>query len=768
MTGSGKTGLCLDLIEEAAIDHIPVIAIDPKGDISNLLLNFPAMSEAEFLPWINEDDARRQGLSPQQFAANQAQLWRNGLKDSLQSIDRVKLLSDSAEFLIYTPGSTAGMPISILNSLDAPPYPKEGFEDQFTEKVNQTVSSLLTLLGENIDPLKSEAHILVSNILEKSWQEGKSLTIAALIERIQKPPFDYIGALDIESFFPAKKRFELAMSFNNLLAAPAFQAWQKGEALDFSKLLYNERGKPRVLIFSIAHLSDNERMFFVTLALNQLIAWMRSQSGTSSLRTIFYMDEIFGYFPPVANPPSKQPFLTLLKQARAYGLGLVLASQNPVDLDYKGLANAGTWLIGRLQTERDKLRVIEGLEGAAAESGAKFDRQTIERTLAGLASRVFLMNNVHREGPVIFKSRWSLSYLSGPLTRDQIKRLMDPVKLKQQGNEISASQSGASKSSLTGELTGERPTLSPAVEQFFAPANLAVSGSDQLLYQPRLLASIGARFLDAKAKLDCLEQRTFLAPFKEEALEIDWNDALRSKLDISTLTKQPVAAARFAKLPLAATKPENYKVWNKQLINWLAASQRTYLLKSEELGEFSRPNESERDFRIRLAQAMNEERDDAIAQLRKKFATRLAAIETREANAQARLQGAIGQAKEQQMESAISLGTTVLGAILSRRVSASTIHKAGSAVKSASKSSAKRTEVLNHEETLASIQREKQALEAEIASEIQTIRNKYDAQAVHFETVNFPLKKSQISLQLFGLIWLPYVLSADRSIRQAW
>jgi hypothetical protein len=762
MTGSGKTGLCLSLIEEAAIDRIPVIAIDPKGDISNLLLTFPDLNREEFLPWINEDEARRQGLSSEQFADNQAKLWRTGLQETFQSASRIKLLADSAEFLIYTPGSAAGLPVSVLSSLDPPILAQDDLADHFTDKINQSAGALLTLLGEDIDPLTSKEHILVANILENAWKAGQSLTLAQLIERIQKPPFDYIGALDIEAFFPAKKRFDLAVSFNNLLAAPTFAAWQQGEPLDFSKLLYDASGKPRVLIFSIAHLSENQRMFFVTLALNQLIDWMRGQSGTTSLRAIFYMDEIFGYFPPVSNPPAKQPLLTLLKQARAYGLGLVLASQNPVDLDYKGLANAGTWFIGRLQTERDKARVLEGLEGAAAEGGAKFDRQAMERQIAGLGSRVFLVNNVHQGTPSVFKTRWTLSYLRGPLTREQIKKLMEQEKHKRE-NGLDKPTPQAEKPRAPGELLEERPTLLPNLDQFFAPISKSTTVKGQVFYQPRLVASASLHYLDTKAKLDWLETRTFLASFNDEGLPVDWSDSKRVNLNIATLAKQPVTPAYFARVPLVAAKPENYKNFSKQFLDWIVGSQRTYLFKSAALAEYSKPNESERDFRIRLTSAINEKRDQAIAQLNKKYATKMAALEAKSTAAQAKLDGAVEKAKEEQVQSAVSIGTTVLGAILSRRISASTINKAGSAVKRASKSAQKRVEVSSQQEALAAVEREKQALEAEIASEIKTIREQFDVQSHALETVSFALKKSQLSLQIFGLIWVPYALMADGS-----
>ena len=374
MTGSGKTGLCLALLEEAAIDSVPAILIDPKGDLANLLLTFPNLRGEDFLPWINEEDAAKKGLSPQDYANKQAATWLGGLADWGQSPDRIKVLRDKVEMTIYTPGSNAGLPMSILKSFAAPGQAVMEDGELLRERISTTVTSLLGLLGIDADPIQSREHILISNILDRAWKNGQDLDLAALIGLIQTPPMTKIGVLDLDAFYPAKDRFALVMALNNLLASPGFSAWLEGEPLDVGRMLYSPSGKPKMSIVSIAHLSDAERMFFVSLLLNQTLGWMRQQSGTTSLRAILYMDEIFGYFPPTANPPSKQPLLTLLKQARAFGLGIVLATQNPVDLDYKGLSNAGTWFIGRLQTDRDKQRVLDGLEGAAVSASGGYDR----------------------------------------------------------------------------------------------------------------------------------------------------------------------------------------------------------------------------------------------------------------------------------------------------------------------------------------------------------------------------------------------------------
>ena len=467
MTGSGKTGLCIDLLEEAAIDGVPALVIDPKGDIGNLLLQFPDLRPEDFQPWINEDDATREGMKPEQFAAEQAGLWRKGLEQWGQSGERIKRLQSSAEFAIYTPGSSAGIPISLLKSFAAPDQTIAEDREAMRDRISGAATALLSLMGIESEPMKSREHILLSNIFDNAWKNGEDLTIESLIQAIQTPPITRIGVLDLETFYPGKDRFELAMSLNNLLASPGFEAWLEGEPLDIGKLLYTPGGKPRIAVLSIAHLSDSERMFFVTLVLNEMLSWTRRQSGTTSLRAILYMDEIFGYFPPVATPPSKRPLLTLLKQARAFGVGVVLATQNPVDLDYKGLSNAGTWFIGRLQTERDKQRLIEGLEGAAGEGNQKFDRAKTEQILASLGKRVFLMNNVHEDAPVAFESRWALSYLRGPLTRAQIRALMNGRESAPESPKTGAAATSAPKAR---PAASQRMVLPPEISQKFIPS----------------------------------------------------------------------------------------------------------------------------------------------------------------------------------------------------------------------------------------------------------------------------------------------------------
>ena len=602
MTGSGKTGLCIGILEEAAIDGIPAIIIDPKGDMPNMLLTFPQLRPEDFRPWINEDDARRKGLSPQDFATKQADTWKKGLESWGESGDRISRLKQAADFVIYTPGSTAGIPISILKSFAAPPPALIEDSELLRDRITSTVTSLLGLVGKDADPIKSKEHILISTILDSAWRQGRDLDLPALIQQIQTPPVTRIGVIDLDSFYPAKERFELAMLINNLLAAPGFNAWLEGEALDIGQILYSPSGKPRMSIFSIAHLSDPERMFFVSLLLNQVLAWMRQQSGTTSLRAMLYMDEIFGYFPPVANPPSKQPLLTLLKQARAYGVGILLATQNPVDLDYKGLANCGTWLIGRLQTERDKGRLLEGLEGASATQGAKFDRQAMEQTLASLGSRIFLMNNVHDDAPTVMESRWAMSYLPGPLTRTQIKVLMDPIKSQMPKPAATATaQAGvmqaAAPSTPAASTAGGTglPVLPPDIPQYFVPAR-GSRPAGNLLYKPVIFGSAQVNFADAKSGINTQDDCTAFTEITDDPIPVNWDNAKDADFSISDLEKAPQGPAQFTQLPAVAGKARSYDTWGKAYVTWIYGSKKFELFKSPTYKQFSKPGESERDF----------------------------------------------------------------------------------------------------------------------------------------------------------------------------
>jgi hypothetical protein len=754
MTGSGKTGLCLDLVEEAAIDNIPVIAIDPKGDLSNLLLTFPDLSPAEFQPWVNVDEARQNNLTVEEFASQQASQWKSGLAEWGQHADRIKMLRASADFKIYTPGSTAGIPISIVQSLAAPAQEIINDPDAMRDRVVTTANCLLALLGTSVDPLKSREHILLSNILDRAWRNGDDLTLPDIIQQIQKPPMTQVGAIDIESFFPSKERFELAMTVNNLLAAPGFDAWLSGEALDVSKLLHSSSGKPQVSIFSIAHLSDTERMFFVSLLLGQIVSWMRSQSGTSSLRAVLYMDEIFGYFPPVSNPPSKQPLLTLLKQARAYGLGLILATQNPVDLDYKGLANTGTWFIGRLQTERDKMRVLEGLEGATAESGSKFDRQEMEKTLAGLGKRVFLMNNVHESRPEIFQSRFTLSYLRGPLMKAQIKSLMDPVKRELANSATANSTSAAAVSTST--ISTKPANTTPGVKQYFLPGKQNILSDAQVIYKPFLYASAAVRFVDTKTRLDETVAKALIANVTGDGASLDWSDAQPVKYSLDKFKSEPDAGSAFAPLPSALALEPNYKEWSKTFVTWLTQTQKYQLLYCDVLDMYSMPGEKEGAFKVRLQQKLNELRDQTKEKLRDKYAAKMNNLQERIRLAQQRSDKEAQESRDEQLHSMISVGATIFGAMVSRRpLGTTTINKATSAARKVSRASQKQADSSRALESLQSLQDQFDEMQNQFQDEVTRLNKDLQSHLESLTSTAITPKKTNIAVNAVALLWVP-------------
>ena len=438
---------------------------------------------------MNEDDARRKNMTLEAYAEKTANDWRTGLADWGQSTDRIRALKEAVDFTIFTPGSDTGVGLNILGSLAAPKLDWETEAESIRERISGTVAALLGLAGVEADAVRDREGILLSNIFEFYWRKGEDLDLAKLILAIQKPPVRQMGVFDVDTFYPEKERFALAMSFNNLVASPKFQSWLQGEPLDIDRMLFTADGKPRHSVIYIAHLSDAERMFVVTLIAENLLTWMRKQSGTTSLRALFYFDEIFGYFPPTAEPPSKRPLLTLLKQARAFGLGLVLVTQNPVDLDYKGLTNAGTWFIGKLQAERDKERVLSGLKGALSEAG-KGGAEDYDTLITRLGNRVFLMHNVHEDGPVVFNTRWAMSYLRGPLTLPQVRTLMADRKPEGGGHPVGPRRrqrprranaflaaaarlppaAAPAEAEVPAGFTAAPPTLAPEVNQVFVPS----------------------------------------------------------------------------------------------------------------------------------------------------------------------------------------------------------------------------------------------------------------------------------------------------------
>jgi hypothetical protein len=641
MTGSGKTGLGIAILEEAAIDGIPCIIIDPKGDLANLLLQFPNLEAKDFEPWLNPEDARQKRMSPPDYAAELSKRWRQGLAESYQKPERIALCRDSSEWRVYTPGSEAGLPLSILGSFAAPKGDLS--REALNQRIDATASAVLGLTGLQADPVQSREHILIAQLLLHSWTRGHDLDLRGLIQQVQAPPMDQVGAFDVETFYPEKERLRLAVALNNILAAPSFSTWITGEPLDLARMLAGDR--PRQLIFSIAHLDDTQRMFFVALLLVEVLNWTRKQPGTTGLRALVYFDEVFGYLPPhPANPPTKVPLMTLLKQARAFGVGVLLATQNPVDLDYKALSNAGTWFVGKLQTERDKARLIEGLEGVAAERGTLSDRNYLEGVISALKNRVFLLHNVHQPKPVVFQSRWALSFLRGPMNRDQIAALMKPLKEPptpsptppppvEEGVGVGVKPVAIPVGpklvavpvapAAPAVVAGNRPELPDDVRQFFLPVKRPVPPGEEIVYQPRVLAFAEVAFVDRRKGLEHRKMYRLLAEPPAPGQSVKWMTA--DSVEAQPLDT-PEPAAGWAPLPESVNTARKLKALEKALAGYLYGNARLRLFENRKLGLVSQPQEDLLAFGQRCREAALREAGKAYEAERLKYLPKFNAL----------------------------------------------------------------------------------------------------------------------------------------------
>ena len=771
MTGSGKTGLCISLLEEAAIDGIPAILIDPKGDLANLLLAFPGLSEQEFRPWVDESAAANKGMSPDEYAAATAKKWKEGLASWGQDGARIQRFKDAADVTIYTPGSSAGVSVNILRSFDPPDAKVRASKDLYRERISGTASGLLALLGIEADPVQSKEHVLLSNLFEHAWEHHQGLDLAGLIRLIQAPPFEQVGALDLETYYPSRERMKLAHGLNNLLAAPGFETWLEGSPLSIPSMLHTPAGKPRLSIFSIAHLSDSERMFFVTLLLNEVVAWVRTQPGTSTLRALLYMDEVFGFFPPSAKPPAKTPMLTLLKQARAHGLGVVLATQNPVDLDYKGLSNAGTWFLGRLQTERDKERVLEGLESAAGSAGGALDRASMDKMLSGLPGRVFLMNNVHDKKPAVFHTRWAMSYLAGPATRAQIEQLMREKKVAADGAAAAdapvagtetapapaaANAPAAPPKKKRAPRAVDRPALPAEVDERFVPSLGPAEDEGGVLYRPHLYASSKLHFVRVSAKVDEWENVALLTPLADGKLRSPWSEAQGVHPEDVELESDPESPSRFTKLPAAAMREKSYAGWARSLKQHLYRSNTKTLWKSKKPKAVSELSESERDFRVRLSQMVREEREVQLEKLRTKYRKRLETLQDRVQRAELKVEREQSQYDQQKTQTLISVGATMLGALFGRKsLSASTVGRATTATRGAGRAMRERGDIERAREQLATQKEKMAALEEQFEKDAAKLEEAVDPTALALDEIPVRPRKADIEVERVSLVWIP-------------
>lgn len=796
MTGSGKTGLCLDLLEEAAIDHVPALLIDPKGDITNLLLTFPDLLPEDFQPWVNVDDARRKGLSVEEFAGAQAALWRKGLAEWGQDGQRIRMLRDTADFVIYTPGSDAGIPISIMHSFEAPPLSWDTDAELLRERIQGTVSALLGLVGIDADPVRSREHILLSNIFEHHWRNGENLDLPKIILAIQNPPIRQLGVFDVDTFFPQKDRFGLAMTINNIIASPSFQSWLQGQPLDIPSFFSTPDGRTRHSIFYIAHLSDAERMFFVTMLLNQLITWIRTQPGTTSLRALLYMDEIFGFFPPISNPPSKKPLLTLMKQARAFGVGVVLTTQNPADLDYKGLTNAGTWFIGRLQAERDKERLLDGLVTASAEAGQALNRSEIAQLISKLGNRVFLLHNVHEDAPVVFQTRWAMSYLRGPLTRSQVRELMagrsaeiapspkpaTPLEVRATptavpetaiATPVAPAPVAPTRAAATPPVTASGymstpPLLPDGVQQVFLPLRKGASSAvaeveesagprvevkqRQLLYIPALLGVGRVHYVKQAAaySVNEAEEFAFLAQPPEGLGIVRWENAQALSLSARDLLTASEPDALFDSIPETLNEARELTAQRKSLEDHLYRASTLTLQYSPATKLYSRYGEPDRDFKMRLHQAAREARDAEVDKLRAKYASRINTLEDRLRRAQATLTKKEADARARKQDALISAGETVFNLFSGRRRSVS------AAVNKVTRSATVKHDIEAAEEQVESVQADLLNMQEELKVQTEEITANWERTLGDLEEVAIKPRRTDVNVALFALAWAPH------------
>ncbi len=787
MTGSGKTGLCITLLEEAALRNIPALVIDTKGDLTNLLLHFPELAPQDFQPWIDPEVARRAGKTIEQAAAEASLSWRDGLQKWGIDSDRLVALDKAAQFAIFTPGSDAGIPVSVLSSLSTPNIPWEDNREALREKIASTVTALLGLVGmTDVDPLVSREHILLANIFETAWSQNKSLNLTELILQTQSPPIDKLGAFPVDTFFPAKERMSLAMQLNNILAAPAFEIWREGQPLDIGSMLFMADGRPRHSVFYLAHLSDTERMFFITLLLASVETWMRKQSGSGSLRAILYMDELFGYLPPQRNPSSKKPLLRMLKQARAFGLGLLLATQNPVDLDYKALSNAGTWFIGKLQTERDKERLLDGLESA----GGGISRSALDKLISALDKRVFLMNNVHTSQPALFKSRWAMNFLAGPMTRNQIPALNQLVGAEltiastpngesapqQVANFGAPSEANATASAPIPKPTPTRPGLSQmgsktrppvpsGLAEYFLPANLSLSETMRasgrslpdgqitgVLYKPSILASANVRFLDRKLGVDTEVSRSALVQNPDKRGVVRWEDHFYSNFPVRAVESSPAPQAHFFTLDAPMNNSKQMKGLENDFCDWLYRTLTVTARANAALKIYAGPDVSQADFMKACAESAREARDAEIEKQKTQFERKIKTIENRLMREERELREDESELANRKLE---ELGTHFENIFGGRSRSRRRISTSLSKRRMTEQAKA---DVEESKDAIEEYESQIEDLKEEMEQTVQEISDRWGDVVSDVEEISVRPTKTNIFVELFGVAWMPHYL----------
>ena len=782
MTGSGKTGLCIGLLEEAAIDKVPAIIIDPKGDMTNLLLQFEDLDPESFKKWINPDDAARKGKTVDEYAADTAAMWKNGLADWGQDTDRIKRLKSAVEYTIYTPGSNAGIPINILGSFAAPKFNFDDDAEMLYERIQGTVAALLGMVNSKEDPVRSREGILLAKLFEYYWRKGEDLDLTKLIQGIQKPPIKQLGVFDVETFYPEKDRFSLAMDFNTLVASPQFRYWLQGEPMDIDQIYFTKEGKPKHSIFYIAHLSESERMFFVTLLLNSLITWMRSQSGTTSLRSLVYFDEIFGYFPPTANPPSKKPLLTILKQARAFGVGAVLVTQNPVDIDYKGLSNAGTWFIGKLQTERDKMRVLDGLKGAIAEKGGN-EPMEFNHIISALTSRVFLYHNVHEGQPKLLHTRWAMSYLRGPLTRSQIKLLMAEKKKtsrSQSTKQVEGMGTGDGRNTLKsaspgGVVSTNPPSLDSSIDTKFlgvwkseseAKSELGTNENLKIQYKPQILASGKVRFYDAKREIDQVREVAVLSAAPDDFGRSNWESATQlndwERMLMSKPDHPQSVSISYTDIPDTLNTSKEFTAVEKDYSDYLYQNMKLGIHEHSDLKISQNSGETDEAFMMRCQHAAREIRDEEMDDLQDKYEPKFDRIKDRIRREEHDMDQAKSELSHRRTAEIMGVAETIFSVFVKRR--SRSMSAASSKSRMRKKASNKLAE---SKDDLLELQDDHKALESELRSKLEEIQSKWDNVQAAIVTKVITPRRTDVKVDAIIFTWHPYWSSSSGEIVSA-
>lgn len=747
MTGSGKTGLGIVLLEEVLASGVPALILDPKGDMGNLLLNFPSFSGSDFAPWVDAGEARRKEVSVEALGDAEAAKWQKGLAGSEIDAERMRGLKEKAEIRIITPGSTAGIPLNLVGDLSPPDASWDEHGETIRDEIEGLVSGLLVMADIDADPLTSREHILLSNLVEHAWREGRTLDLPSLLMQVQTPPFRRLGVFELDAFYPAKDRTKLAMRLNGLMASPSFAEWMMGEPLDIQTLLFTPEGRPRGSIIHLAHLSESERMFVVTLLLTKFVTWMRKLPGTSELKALIYADEVMGFAPPTAEPPTKRPILTLYKQARAHGVGLVMATQNPADLDYKLMSNAGTWMVGRLQTERDKLRIIEGLRSSSGD----VDVSAWDARIGELGKRQFLLKSARSGTPSLFTTRWAMSYLRGPLTRSELLRL------RPDDATVTATPSPAAQ--LAEELDTDESAVLPKVAsgvdvRYLDPgtpwaADLGIASSGSKL-QPGLAAKVRLLFDEQKGDLRHEEEwEAVIFPLEES---VDAEAAVPVDYDMRDFSRDAPEGATYVLSPARIDTAKYFKSAEKVIEQYLYREKSLDLFRNSRLKVYARPGESEEAFRKRCLAAAEDKADAEAEKLRDRYESKAKTAEKRLTQAERRVRELdvdVGQRRQQEV---IAGAGQVLSMFLGgrRRVS-------GLSGISSRRSQTRRTQerLRSATEKVEEYQDALEELEEELTSEIEEIWDRWKDVAADVEPFPVSLERTDVSLDELVLFWAP-------------